>query len=218
MTDTATRRPSRSRSSPLARRAATYLLGIGLRPNQVSMLGVIFAALAAAQWLALAGATPLLRSLLGAGAALAVGLRLACGLLDGLMAIEGGARDRAGDFYNELPERLSDVILFVTAGWVARDYPGGWVLGWVVALAAVFTAYVRLLGVTTGQRPDFSGPFAKPQRMAVLAAASLVGAILPGWRPTEGLLWLALVLLASGTAFTALRRTLRLGRALQAED
>src|SRR5438105_2817615 len=37
-------------------------------------------------------------------------LRLLCNLLDGMVAIEGGFRSRSGEVFNELPDRVSDVV------------------------------------------------------------------------------------------------------------
>ena len=47
-------------------------------------------------------------------------------------------------------------------------------LGWAAATAAVFTAYVRLLGGSLGQVQRFTGPLAKQHRMALLTGACLL--------------------------------------------
>ncbi len=194
------------------------LLRVGLTPNQVSIFGILFALAAAVQWLALADADPVWRLLFCIGAGICVLLRLVCNLLDGLMAIEGGVRTRTGEFFNEMPERISDCVLLVAAGYAAQPLPGASTLGWAAALAALATAYVRLLGVTLGKRADFCGPFAKPQRMAVLGCASLAGAAEAWVGPVENLLWWALLAIVVGTAVTVVRRVVRLYLQLKAFD
>jgi phosphatidylglycerophosphate synthase len=96
--------------------------------------------------------------------------------------------------------------------------PGGapW-LGFAAALCAVMTAYVSAFGQAQGQPPDFSGPFAKPQRMQAVALACLLCFALPlvGHDPLAWSLptW-ALAVIAVGTFATVLRRLFRLARRL----
>src|SRR6202007_481408 len=100
---------------------------------------------------------------------------LLANVVDGLVAIEGGKRSALGDLWNELPDRLTDSIILVSLG-VA--FGAAW-LGWLGALLALATAYVRVLGGALGQVQRFSGPMAKPQRMFV-ATLALVPAAIPG--------------------------------------
>jgi len=39
-----------------------------------------------------------------------------CNLLDGMVAIEHGKQSQLGVLYNELPDRVSDSVLFVALG------------------------------------------------------------------------------------------------------
>ena len=52
-------------------------------------------------------------------------------------------------------------------------------LGFAAALVAVFVAYVRALGASVGAGQCFLGPMAKPQRMALMTALAVAGAIFP---------------------------------------
>ena len=65
--------------------------------------------------------------------------------------------------YNEVPDRVADSLFLVALGY-AIGMP--W-LGWLAALAAAVTAYIRVLGGTFGLAQDFRGPLAKQHRMAV---------------------------------------------------
>jgi phosphatidylglycerophosphate synthase len=127
-----------------------------------------------------------------------------CNLLDGMVAVEGGLKGKAGDLFNEAPDRFADVVLLLGAGHAV----GAEWFGWMAACGAVLTAYVRAFGASVGQGQDFCGPLAKPQRMFFLTVGSL-GAI--AHRPV--LTW-ALWLIAVGAFFTAARRVVRLYRKL----
>jgi hypothetical protein len=66
-----------------------------------------------------------------------------------------------------------------------------------------------------GNRADFSGPMAKPQRMALITAAALASLFEPLWHGRNGLLAAALWLVAIGAAVTVLRRSWRIVSALR---
>ncbi len=80
-----------------------------------------------------------------------------------MVAIEGGKKSKVGVLYNEVPDRVADSLFIVALGY-AIGTP--W-LGWLAALAAAVTAYIRVLGGTFGLAQDFRGPMAKQHRMAV---------------------------------------------------
>jgi hypothetical protein len=107
----------------------------------------------------------------------------------------------------------------IGAGYALGGEP---VLGFVAALAAVLTAYIRAVGKGAGAGSDFSGPMAKQQRMAVLTAAALAAGILPEslswkWGPAGRWGWVALALwiIAAGGLLTAIRRLVRLAARLR---
>lgn len=158
----AARRPLASRDTGLARALTRALLATPVTPNQISLLSILFAALAAAAMLAAPA-----RPWLWFAAALGIQLRLLCNLLDGMVAVEGGRGSPVGALYNEIPDRVADSLIIVAAGHAV----GAPWLGWAGALAAATTAYIRALGGALGQAQDFRGPMAKPQRMATLTAA-----------------------------------------------
>jgi phosphatidylglycerophosphate synthase len=80
----------------------------------------------------------------------------------------------------------------------------------------VSTAYVRELGRACGLPADFSGPMAKPHRMALVTVAAL--ASIPAgfaWDRGAEVLVAALWIVAIGAGLTALRRAARLVAALR---
>jgi phosphatidylglycerophosphate synthase len=151
------------------------------------------------------------RSLGLIGCALAVQARLVCNLLDGMVAIEGGKKSALGALYNEFPDRIADSLLIVALG-----YAVGWpALGWLGALAAALTAYVRVFGGALGQPQDFRGPMAKQQRMAVLTAACVAGAAEWLFTGTHYVLIVAAVIIAAGSVVTCVTRTLAIAGKLK---
>ena len=203
--NTDARRPLKSRSTTWARALATRLVRTAVTPNQISVASVGFAALGAVL-LMMGDDWPW--ALIGA--ALCVQLRLLCNLIDGMVAVEGGKGTATGALYNEIPDRIADSFFLVATGY-ALALPE---LGWLAALAAAVTAYIRVLGGTLGLPQDFRGPQAKPHRMAVLSLGCVVGAV-EGWLwQTPYALTAALSFIAIGSIWTCVARTRAIAAAL----
>ncbi|MFT3989974.1 MAG: CDP-alcohol phosphatidyltransferase family protein [Luteolibacter sp.] len=201
---------------------AAKLARSGATPNGISAASVVFALAGGALFVA-AGQHWIWPWSGWLGGALCVQARLICNLLDGMVAIEGGKKSATGDIWNEAPDRFADALLLVGAG-IGSGQP--W-LGVVSAWAAAMTAYVRALGASLTGKQDFSGPFAKPQRMAALTVGSVITAMTtfpsthwllfgetsaPGTNPEmQWALWLVSV----GTVFTIFRRLVRLAAELK---
>ena len=134
---------------------------------------------------------------------------------DGMVAVEWGTASRAGEVFNDLPDRLADTIILCAAGYAAAGRHGP-ALGWAAAVASLLTAYLRVLGRSVGAGTYFIGPMAKQHRMALLTAASLVAAVVVhrDWH-CQGLA-VALGLLIAGCAVTAVRRLRRILSDLEA--
>ena len=214
---TQSRRPLKSRSRPWAIYLAGSLARAGASPNAISLASVVFAGAAAAA-LALCGTVGEgLRVVLLLAAAAGIQLRLLCNLLDGMVAVEGGRRTRAGELFNDVPDRVADALIFVGAGYGLPWTAWGGPLGWAAALLAVATAYVRMLGGALGLAQDFCGPMAKQHRMAVMTAACLL-AIGEGVVADYGgrVVGTALAVVAAGSVVTIARRLDRIRRGLEA--
>lgn len=200
MTDPIDRRPLASRQSFWAKGITRWLVKRAITPNQISALSMVAGALAG-----LAFALSLYHPAGLVLGALFCQLRLLCNLFDGLVAVEGGKGEADGPWWNEAPDRVSDLLILggfgLAAGWPA--------LGLLAAALAIFTAYIRELGRANGVGNDFTGPFAKPQRMALVTVAALVEVALVVIGHGGILLPLALGVLVVGTAATVLRRSLR---------
>lgn len=205
------RRPLASRDTGWARAAARFLARTGLTPNQISIASMVMAGCGGLAFWTAGQCTGSWRPLSLILAALFCQLRLLCNLFDGMVAIEGGKRTRDGVFWNEFPDRVADTLIFVGAGYGIGE-PA---LGWAAAGAAVFTAYVRELGRSCGLPADFTGPMAKPHRMAVITGAALLSLGEPLWDGRNQILLAALWVIAIGSGLTVIRRALRLIAALR---
>ena len=202
------RRPLKSRETVWARRAAGWLAAKGVTPNAISKGAVVFAAVGGAGFWASGATEGWLRALCLVIGAAGCQMRLLCNLFDGMVAIEGGRKEADGPFWNEAPDRASDMLILAGAG-MGAGAPG---LGWAAATLAVATAYVRELGRAEGQGADYGGPMAKQHRMAVMTGAAILAILLPGWPVLAWALWVIL----AGAALTVALRSRRLISALRA--
>lgn len=199
------RRPLATRSAGWARKLAAWLSRTRATPNAISAASIGFAAIAfGAFWVSQGAAWGWLIL-----AALCIQLRLLCNLLDGMVAVEGGKASPDGPFWNEVPDRVADVLILVGAGLAVQNAG----LGWAAGAFAVMTAYLREAAVAQGMPADFSGPMAKPHRMAAMTGAAVLAAVAPmiaGVATLEIALWGVLI----GTGVTAVRRAVRYRNAL----
>lgn len=206
------RRPLASRDSGWARAIARKLSMASVTPNQISMASMVMAAIAGLAFWQAGTATGGSRTALLLVAALFCQFRLLCNLFDGMVAIEGGKQAPDGPFWNEFPDRVADILIFVGVGYGV----GQPTLGWAAAAFAVLTAYTRELGRNCGLPADFSGPMAKQHRMAVITAAAVLSLLEPLWSGHNQMLIGALWLIAIGAAITAIRRAANIVRKLRA--
>lgn len=208
------RRPLATRNTRWAAASARWLLRIGLTPNQVSLASIFFALAAGACMILAAELGGTWRLVLFPLAAVLILVRSLCNLWDGMMAIEGGMQSASGAIYNDLPDRLADSFMLIGAGYSIHAIEQGPMLGWLAALLAMLTAYVRVLGGSAGLAQDFRGVMAKPYRMVVIEAACLVAAIEPRWGWDGQTMTLALSIVIIGCIITIMQRTARIIRAL----
>ncbi len=140
---------------------------------------MVFALIAAVLMLIAARADGLVFSMLCIAAAIFIQLRLLANVLDGLVADSGAQATLAGRLFNEWPDRVSDVMILSSFGWMIVD-PAMRMLGALAACLAVMTAYTRELGRCIDAPQMFQGPMAKQHRMATLTIALIVMAAWPG--------------------------------------
>lgn len=219
MTDVSDRHPIKTRATAWAQSFASELARGGVSPDLISALGLAFAVVGFGA-LAISGLSEGAARVVWLGLGLiCIQLRLIANMLDGMVAVEHRKASRIGPIWNELSVPVSDTLFFIGAGYgaVLAGPNLGPAFGWLCAVLAAVTAYVRLLGRSLGQAPDYTGPAGKIGRMALLSAVVLVSMLegLWGWSG-ETLLW-GLAVIAALTALTAFRRTRTLARALKAK-
>src|ERR1051326_2041556 len=152
------RRPLKTRQAAWAGALARLLVRTGVSPNTISITSVVFALGGATALYFSANFTGVDRALVLLLAVAGIQGRLLCNMLDGMVAIEGGRRTKSGEIFNDLPDRVADALIFIAAGYAARQHPFAVELGYLAAEVAVFTAYVRILGGASGLKQSFTGP------------------------------------------------------------
>src|SRR5262245_51434878 len=79
-------------------------------------------------------------------------LRLWFNMLDGLVAFAAGKASRRGEILNDLPDRISDIVIFVGVAHSGFMKP---LIGYWAAILAVLTSYVGLFGQALGVHRPF---------------------------------------------------------------
>ncbi len=145
--------------------------------------------------------------------------RLLANMLDGMVANESGLATRLGEIFNEIPDRISDSAVLIGLGYARDSVP---MLGFIAALSAIFTAYVRAAGNASGAPQFYQGPMAKPHRMWLVVLLCAWAAAAPGTlaATTANALGatvpaIVLAMIIAGCAITSARRLVLIGRALR---
>ena len=103
-------------------------------------------------------------------------------MLDGMVALASGTASWRGEILNDLPDRVSDILIFIGvahSGWMNP------LLGYWAAIFAVLTAYVGLFGQAVGVQREFSGIMAKPWRMVAVHAGAWITLACVWWNRGE---------------------------------
>ena len=211
------RRPIAARAWKFSILTAHWLARNGVSPNVISVAGMISGVLAGICFAATSHLSAFDRLLWFGGAAL-VQLRLLANMLDGMVAIESHRASPVGELFNEVPDRISDCATLIGLGFASNS---NLLLGFVAALTALFTAYVRTVGKAAGAHQDFCGPMAKQQRMFLVTVVALLCAVSPRkwqWIADVSILEWVLEIIIIGAAWTAIRRLVRVARALRSKQ
>jgi phosphatidylglycerophosphate synthase len=164
------RRPIANLFRSTAHAAVGVAVRAGIHPDVFSYASII-AALIAATLFWRSGNHP---KYLIVGIAF-VFLRLWLNMFDGMVAVAAGKASKKGEIINDLPDRVSDVVIFAGiahSGWCNT------VLAYWVAILALLVAYVGLFGQAVGVQRDFSGVMSKPWRMVALSIGAIGTCIL----------------------------------------
>ncbi|HET9801180.1 MAG TPA: CDP-alcohol phosphatidyltransferase family protein [Chthoniobacterales bacterium] len=187
--------------------ATRFCVRAGISPDAISYLSILAAAIAAvcfrlsgeARWMLIAGSLFCL-------------LRLWFNMLDGMVAVAANKASRRGEILNDLPDRISDVIIFVG---VAHSVWMHTLLGYWAAIFAVLTAYVGLFGQALGGQREFGGMMSKPWRMVALSIGAGLTFLLQRQPERFSILDLTCVITIIGCIQTMVVRLKRITAALQ---
>lgn len=200
------RRPLKTREVELAQKVARYVSSKNISPNQISIFSIVFAVFAGLCLFLLPYMDGTGKWLLPILAAIFIQGRLLCNLLDGMVAVEGGKHTKAGELFNDIPDRLADAVILICAGYAIPMFSFATELGWMAALLAVLTAYVRTLAASVKAPVNFQGPMAKQHRMALMTLACILTAIESNFQSQGYVLLIALILLIAGCILTLYNR------------
>jgi phosphatidylglycerophosphate synthase len=168
------RRPIADAFRRMAQGPAQALARAGVHPDVVSY-GSIAASIGAGLCFWQSGSSPWLLIL----APVFCYLRLYLNMLDGMVALASGRASLRGEIVNEMPDRVSDVLIFagVAHGGWCSPIPAYW-----AALMALMTAYVGVLGQAVGARREYGGVMSKPWRMLMLHVGAWTTLAFIWWR------------------------------------
>lgn len=209
------RRPIAGMFRRSAHAAVRVAVRAGIHPDVFSYASIVAAGIAA--WLFWQSRTHPRYILLAVAFAM---LRLWLNMFDGMVALAAGKASKKGEIVNDLPDRVSDVLIFVGvahSGWCNAFY------AYWVAIAAVIVAYVGLFGQAVGVKREFSGVMAKPWRIVALSIGALATMFLvlsgrPYWFSGFSILDWTHFLILAGCVQTVFVRLGRIFRALEAKS
>lgn len=208
------RRPIAGMFRGTARALVNMAVRAGIHPDVFSYLSIIAAGIAGVLfWQSTRHPKYLI---LGVAFAL---LRLWLNMFDGMVAVASGKASKRGELINDLPDRVSDVVIFIGmahSGWCHR-LPGYW-----VAIMALLVAYVGLSGQAVGVQREYSGIMSKPWRIVLMSIAAVITSIqihreAPYWFGGWLILDWANFAIIAGCAQTIIVRLVRILRALDAK-
>ena len=181
----ASRRPIAQLFRRTADVAVRVCVARSVHPDVISLTSIVASALAgvcfffAWRWPMLLLVAPLLCY-----------VRLWLNMLDGMVALASGKASPRGEILNDLPDRVSDVLIFAGVAHSGFCHP---LLGYWAAILALLTAYVGTLGQAVAGRREFGGMMSKPFRMVMLHAGAWGTVLLIVMHAHEGLRGLSLM-------------------------
>jgi phosphatidylglycerophosphate synthase len=154
------RRPIADTFRRTAQRSVQFCVKWRIHPDSISYLSIVASTLAGfCFWRS--AASPMLLIV----APLLCYVRLWLNMLDGMVALASHQASARGEILNDLPDRVSDVIVFAGVAHSGLASPSS---GYWAAILALLTAYVGMFGQAVGAHREFSGVMSKPWRMVAL--------------------------------------------------
>ncbi len=198
------------RGNPIARRVALHLVSVGVSREWVAILGMVLGILAGLSFFVTSEMpSPKWFWLLGMIFCL---FRIGTIQVVRFLSPNTSRSLSEDEFFNELPERVSDAVTMIGFGFAVYSSP--W-LGLGAALGAIFSAYVRSMGQTMGadDKASSRGPMTRTHRLILVSITSLLmicGISYEGFKTPipQIALWTIII----GCVATIIIRLFRLGR------
>ena len=153
----ATKGAINTRLTPLVDRLA----GAGVNPDVVTLAAVPVAAVGGVLLLA-SPATPMLLLVVP----IVIAARLFLNVIDGQLARRTGRIHPRGELYNEVGDRVADVLLLAPVAFLPGAQPDTTLLG---VAAGLLASYVGVAAKAAGGQRIYRGILSKPGRMLLLA-------------------------------------------------
>jgi len=205
---------SRRPIAGLFRRTATAAVHLcvkqGVHPDTISYLSVVAAAGAgvcfyfSARWPFLLILAPILCV-----------ARLWFNMLDGMVALASGKASLRGEIVNELPDRVSDILIFVGVAYSNLD--NTFIAYWA-AIMAIMTAYIGTLGQAVTGKRRFEGLMSKQHRMMLLVVGSWTAFFWRGMAGGLSVLDWTLIVLVVGCLQTIVVRLMKMLKDLRSRQ
>jgi phosphatidylglycerophosphate synthase len=154
------RRPIASAFRRTAGSAVAFCVRHHIHPDAVSYASILVSLAAGACFWQSGSWPPLLLF-----APLLCYVRLWFNMLDGMVALAAGKASPRGEILNDLPDRVSDILIFAGVAHSGLAHP---IIAYWTIILALMTAYVGTLGQAVGGRREFGGVMSKPWRMVML--------------------------------------------------
>ncbi|NPB04347.1 MAG: CDP-alcohol phosphatidyltransferase family protein [Thermotogae bacterium] len=175
--------------------AVNTLIRWGVSANVASAVGMLFGVLSGFLFY-----LTIFNPLMFLAGAIAVFLRSAFNIFDGMIAHRTGKLTPTGAFLNDFTDRVADVFMLIGYGYAYGSSPF-W--GLLACVGALLTASVRLAGKVAGSRMHYGGVMSKPVRMWALILTSPLAAFVRDFPVAK----YVLIVLAAGTFITVVQRT-----------
>jgi len=172
-----------------------WLERTGVRPDVLTLGAIPVGAIAGIAILA-SPTAPLVLVLVP----LAAAARPILNLLDGALARRTGMIHAKGELYNEVGDRLADVLMLAPVAFIPGAYQATVLLGVTMAVLASFTSVATK---AAGGTRSYRGILSKPGRMVLLSVTALAVIVVgpAAWGPFGPLLLI-------GTSLTLLERVI----------
>lgn len=180
---------------------------MGLTPNMLSVLSLLFSSLAFLFYYLSASDHRMLFA-----AAIMVMLNGIADALDGALARRMGYADERGDFLDHVIDRYSDVLLLsgiIFAGYVR------WEIGLLAVVGVLMTSYIGTQAQAVSLKRCYGGMLGRADRLVILIIATLANALYS--QRIEGLYilgWLVLIMMML-SHITAIQRFVHIWRSLE---